>query len=80
MPVVLGQLIALTLVLAQSSAESEYVIDPSVGAGSALIGALVGAWLGSTRGKTLLGAVLGLFCGCIGWIIILVAFKKPLRY
>jgi len=76
---VLAAVVALVVVLAQETTDRMYT-DPGVAAGSALVGALVGAIIGSTRNRTLLGAVLGLFCGCIGWIIILVAFPKRPRY
>jgi hypothetical protein len=76
---VLAQLIATVTLLAQSG-DTEYAVDPAVGMVSALIGAGVGAWIGSTRGRTVLGAVLGFFCGCIGWLIMLLAFKPRPRY
>jgi hypothetical protein len=37
---------------------------------------VIGGWLGSRRGCTLLGVLLGLFLGPIGWIIILLVPHK----
>lgn len=41
-----------------------------------LVGGLIGWLIGNSRGYPLAGFLLGGFCGCIGWIIVLLLPKK----
>jgi hypothetical protein len=43
---------------------------------AAIIGGGVGGFIGYYKNRTVLGAVLGFFLGCLGWLIIAVIPKK----
>jgi hypothetical protein len=72
----LTSLLAVATFLAQTADRPVYDVDPAVAFLGTLLSVGIGAWIGSTKNRTLLGAVLGFFCGCIGWIIMALLPKK----